>query len=253
MPGRVLAVVPTYGKFDFALKAVRSFLEHTPGGKVLLVDDGSPDWKHQKWKGWPGPELCVRVHYNKNDRNLTRSWNRGLSYAREHRFEFCVVTNSDVLFTPGWWPPLEHALNRGADLVGPLTNAPGHRPKQQVKNYLPDYAVTDEPRYLAKVAARLGEAATAPFHPCLINGFCLAARTSVWWANAFDSAHVFNPGKRFKMMRNEDELQGRWKKAGRVIALVAESFVFHYRGVTRPGSATGKEAKGWFRPGMARK
>jgi hypothetical protein len=35
------------------------------------------------------------------------------------------------------------------------------------------------------------------------------------------------------MIRNEDELMGRWRKLGFTSVIACSSFVFHYRGVTR--------------------
>ena len=58
-----------------------------------------------------------------------------------------------------------------------------------------------------------------------------------------DPHHVFNPGPKFKLIRNEDELQGRWLKAGRRIVVATGSFVYHYRGVTRRAADKPRKVK----------
>lgn len=242
---KVAVIVPTFSHFDYAEETVRTAYAHTPECRVFVIDDHSPDWK-ESWatslvKKFPTMRW---FRFGKNG-GLTRSWNRGLKWAREFKCPYAVTANSDLLFTPGWFEPLEWALNNGADLVGPLTNAPGHRPKQRVGRHIPDFVVKDDPDYLATCAAHLAVKNKELFTPMIINGFCMAAKTATWWAGAFDPANVFNP--KYKITKNEDELQGRWKKAGRVSALVPASLVFHYRGVTRKGATIGREGQGWFR------
>lgn len=154
-----------------------------------------------------------------------------------------MAGNSDLKFPPGWFTAIDAALANGAHLVGPVTNAPGHKPKQHVARALSGYKLSDVDAALATVQSRVEATHKQATWPGTINGFCMVARTDVWWSGAFDSDHVFNP--KFKMTRNEDELQGRWLKVGRKIVIVPGSFVYHYRSVSR-----GKRAK---RPGKALK
>ena len=72
----------------------------------------------------------------------------------------------------------------------------------------------------------------------------MVSTTDKWWSGAYSEEAVFNP--KHKMTKNEDELQGRWMKLGRVVAVSPGSFVWHYRGVTR-NSTKGAQGKGWFR------
>jgi GT2 family glycosyltransferase len=241
----VAVIVPTYGQFGYAAAAVESAYAHTPGCRVFLLDDHSPGWKSSWLADLKERFPDIRSHHFGKNGGLTRSWNEGLRWAREFGCAYTVVSNSDVLFTPGWFEPLVWALDNGADLVGPMTNAPGHQPKQQVTRQLPDYELTDHPDKLRQTAERLAAKNPKIFTPLRVNGFCMIAKTVTWWEGAFDESNVFNP--KFKLTRNEDELQGRWKKAGRVTAVVPGSFVFHYRGVTRKGATKGREGQGWFR------
>jgi len=133
-------------------------------------------------------------------------------------------------------------LSRGAAaLVGPVTNAPGHRPRQQVKGLVKGYKVSDDQAYIDGVAARLSQDRRLElWSPNRINGFCMAAKTETWWAGAHGAEHVFDPGRKFKLTKNEDELQGRWEKKKIAVGIVPGSFVFHYRGVSRGAKGTGR-------------
>jgi len=237
---RVAIVIPVRGHFGYARLAVRTALENTPDPLVILVDDASPGWRDRDWK-FPAERFLL--HRFKKNRGLSAAWNAGLVLARNAGAEAAVATNSDVLFPPGWWPPLEKELLPGR-LLGPITNAPGHRRRQQVLRFLPDYKLTDDMKYLAKVQARLTKEQSGKLIFDRINGFCMAARIDDWFRFACAPDTVFNP--RYPMNRNEDELQGRWRKSGGKTVIVPASCVFHYRGVTR-NAIRGKTGFGWYR------
>lgn len=248
---RVAAVIPTYSHFDFAHRAVLSFLRTTPESVAILVDDGSPDWPgHGELASWAPADRFLHYRFEKNDKNLTRSWNHGLVIARQVGAAYTVLTNSDVQFIEGWWPSLQFALDkRGVDLAGPLTNAPGHRRRQDWANYLHKPSKTDSPdqlvRSMQRVRKAVGNKAVWPVRG--VNGFCLAAKTATWWTKPHGEDTPLDPA--FKMEKNEDKLAARWRKLGRKIAIVPGSFVFHYRGVSRGDKATrGNHGKGHYRP-----
>jgi hypothetical protein len=106
------------------------------------------------------------------------------------------------------------------------------------------YKVSDDRSYINEVQAIMFMRYGAQVWRTLINGFCMVSTTDKWWSGAYSKEAVFNP--KHKMTKNEDELQGRWMKLGRVIAVSPGSFVWHYRGVTR-NSTKGAQGKGWFR------
>lgn len=248
-PPRVAIVIPTFNALDYARKAVRTALATTPDPLVLVVDDNSPTWKGAKTWGdlWGHP--LVRFHRFPQNGGLTRSWNWGIKEGIAAGATAVVAGNSDLLFPPGWWEPLEAALlARPLLLAGPLTNAPGHRPEQQVARYLPGYKLTDDPGYLAEAQARLLAEAPDGVKAAKVNGFCMAALAASWERFRHASGQYFDPSPKFRMTKNEDELQGRWAKAGGATGYVPRAFVFHYRGCTRKGATRGKEGRGFFRP-----
>lgn len=256
-------IIPVYSALKYAAGAARSALENTRSvrARVFLVDDASPDWD-DAGKRRPLDEVCsdyrsrVSLVRFPDNGGLTRSWNHGLRLAAEGAFDFAVVTNSDVVFTPAWELPIVRALGSGGaaalDLAGPVTNAPGTESAQDVRNYLPGYEPSDDPRELKRVADALYGGHPAAAVPGAINGFCMAARTERWWAHAYDAGHVFRPRNDFDskgrrnptplMTLNEYELQARWREAGLRAGFCPGSFVFHYRSVSRGERYAGGQA-----------
>lgn len=257
-PGALLLVVPTYRAHAYALQTAATALAAFDGTRVAVVDDGSPDWPGDDYyqNVHPGRVVCHR--YPKNDRNLTRSWNWGARLARDLKFPYVAFGNSDLKFPAGWWEPIRAALDDGRlDLAGPLTNAPGHRRQQEYSRHLRKTAplgvvpkTTDEDAVLVAVtkglARRFGSAPVPLFGH--LNGFLMAGKTDTLWADAHDKKHLFNPGDRFKMTRNEDEFCGKLITRGRRVGAVPTSYVFHYRGVSRADGRRGRQAEGLYRP-----
>ncbi len=263
----ILVVVPTYGHFDYALKAVASALRNTRALEphVLVVDDASPDrlsrdihhpddasygrfQANLRELRYEFGEHRVRQAVFDTNGGLTRSWNCGLAHAKDTGHDFCCVTNSDVIFTPDWDYYVFKALDRSvvpAHLVGPLTNAPGASPRQYVGRYSVTYdkARGDDPAHMDMVAAELYHQQGGRYVDEHLNGFCLTALTATWWKHAYDEGHVFRPRNDFNskgqrnptplMTLNEDELQGRWTKAGLNCEVSLGSYVYHYRAVSR--------------------
>lgn len=246
---KIAVIVPMYNKFAYARRACLSFFKYTESdGIAIVVDDASPYYKKQNWGSWYKglPEDRIVFKHFPHNAGLTRGWNWGLKMAQSLGAEFAVCGNSDILFTPHWEHGLLHNLKAGYQLVGPVTNAPGptNGGRQRVANYYPNYQVTDDPEYLARVADYLYKNfplstihGNAP-----VNGFFMMAATQTWWDGKFDQEHVFNPAK--KMTGNEDELQRRWRSRGWKAGFVPSSFIFHYRAVSR-GDAF--KHRGWYR------
>jgi hypothetical protein len=241
---RTLFILPTYGAFSYARKALLTFRQHCLGD-CLIVDDASPKWEER----WPifyeaQPPRVYEHHFPLHG-GLTRSWNFGLQFAKEHGYGYALCGNSDLLFTPGCLDPLRR-LAESFQLIGPLTNCPGPAQygQQQVKRWLPDFKVSDDADYLADAAARLQQHFGGKWLEGVhLNGFCLFAKIATWWDGAFDSEHVFRPRNDLNSRGqrnpdplnclNEDELQGRWRAKNMRSVIALDSLVFHYRAVSR--------------------
>jgi glycosyltransferase involved in cell wall biosynthesis len=215
----ILIVIPTYNHFDYAARAVESALANTRTLKprVLVVDDASPDrlgadFADPDGKGYAG--FLYWVKYQKQvhgddaisladfsvNGGLTRSWNAGLAWAKRHGHDFCCVANSDLIFAPGWDDDVFTVLNREKyALVGPVTNAPGTNEHQYVGRYAVTYdpLKKDDKAHIAAVQNELRMSQRLRTKDTTLNGFCMAAFTHTWWANAYDADHVFRPRNDF--------------------------------------------------------
>jgi GT2 family glycosyltransferase len=246
----ILVIVPSCGHFDFVYRTLVS-LESTRNDELtgldyIVIDDASPDWETVDWNCFPRPD-CRKFHFDTHG-GLTRSWNHGLTLARAEGYRYAICANSDLVFSPGSVKHLVSALESDASLVGPLTNAPGHCPWQNVRPFLTggeEWLIDDSIKSISSISTKLASCTIGPI-ACPLNGFCLAARTDTWWLGAFDHAAVFNPA--FPLNHNEAELQKRWYSLGLKSAMVPQSYVFHYRSVSRTDGLKGRVSEGAFRP-----
>jgi GT2 family glycosyltransferase len=237
--GGLAFVNPLFNGYCYARRATLSFFAKTPkelNPLCILVDDASPLYADQDWDFWFDGiprDRCLFVHFPENG-GLTRSWNTGLALAKEGKATYAIAGNSDVLFTQGWSEGLCHHLSSGASLVGPVTNAPGmtNSQRQNVRAFFRGYQVRDDAAYLEAVARYLQtNYPINTFHADFINGFFLMSTVQQWWEGSFDKQHIFDP--RNRMIHNEDELERRWRRAGKVVGFTPRSFIFHYRAVSR--------------------
>ena len=243
---RVGAVIPVFGQFDFAYRTVTSLIDSVPDATIVMVDDCSTDelgWTYLVQSLRHHNVATHRFHRNKG---ITRGWNFGAEFLLARGCSHVLFANSDLVFPRQFLPPLLRALAAGRKLVGPLTNAPGHVPEQNVRRYLTGYQLSDAPDLINTTQcelARFGN--TSVDHK--VNGFCFLTTANTLIANRYNSKCFFNPAPRFRMIRNEDEFQGRLFKmyGAEAAAIVLSSFVFHYRGVTRGINGS---SEGWFRP-----
>ena len=226
-----------------------SFFDTTPDGVAIVVDDGSTDWNDSYEQ-----ELLIiahrysrpihLIHFEKNG-GLTRSWNQGLSKALDLKADYAIAGNNDIVFTPAWYEGLITAADKHKGLVGPLSNAPGTTAKglQEVKKYIPRYHLSDSPIVLKQQAAYLKSNYAQQQVISEVNGFFQFASMSSWVKGKYSNELFYrasNPyrsnGKRNPtplMTMNEDELQKRWHKKGMPSVIALDSFIFHYRSVTR--------------------
>lgn len=268
MKPTLLIVVPTYGAFDFAARAIRSATVNTRTCEpyFIVVDDATPVSARDHWHDLYGAMNELRsgkawYHSFSENGGLTRSWNYGIEGAINFGCDYCCVTNSDVVFTPGWDGPIVEGLKSGMALLGPSTNAPGTEEYQCADRWLPSgypFVVNDDQSNLDGIAKALFEQNGNTIVRGPINGFCMIAETGTWDAHRYAKHEVFRPRNELNsfgkknftplMTLQEYELQKRWHKAGLQTGLCPGSFVFHYRAVSRGRRyLRGK----WFRTGRS--
>ena len=270
---RSLAVVMTScGHLDYARQAILSVCEKSAcrGVHVFLIDDASSDWQprweqisadFQRYDGIDDPLRVLAGNTFPERGGLLRSWNHGLDVAcRAHPFDYICVVNDDVLFTQDWDRHLIEAIEQGGyQLVGPLTNAPGTEPGQNIGRIWPSYEPSDDPLVLENQRRQLLGAtnAEAPWVDQTLNGFCLFAAREQWLAGRYDVDLnlFFRPRNDLtsKGWPNPDplsclgeyELQRRWHARGWKSGLSLRSFVFHYRSISRGDKYRGQNS---YRP-----
>jgi glycosyltransferase involved in cell wall biosynthesis len=255
----LLVVVPTYNQFDYAIHAIRTALAHTTqfDTHVAVVDDASPDrlnktaayaeyvTKLEALQHEFGRRRITTFSFDSNG-GLTRSWNAGLRIACRDTHDFCCITNSDVLFAPGWDVPLLPAIRQGFDLLGPVTNTPGTEKEQYVGNYsvVYDKRHKDDTEHIAAVQQELATNQGSRVKISVLNGFCLfGAVRATWWDTAYSATDVFCPVNTLNargrknptplMTLNEYEFQTRLHARGRRSGICLGSYVYHYRAVSR--------------------
>lgn len=245
---RIGFVCPVYRALEFdsyTRRSLESFFDTTPGGVAIVVDDHSPHWTDAYARSLTAIRPGAELHLLRFDTagGLTRSWNAGLTKAQTLGLDYAIAGNNDIIFTHRWQTGMLQALDQGYALVGPLSNAPGTQPRQDVQRYCPTYRLTDQAEALDQTAAELYRNHLGHVLEQKINGFFQMAAMPTWEAGKYDAVHHYCPSNPFTsrglpnptplMTLNEDELQARWQRCGRQSAIVLSSFIFHYRAVSR--------------------
>lgn len=248
---KICLVMAQYNQLDYTEMAIESFFKNTTGADtgIILVDDCSPEYDNE-WACELTTKYNVTVIRNEKNLKLTASLNLGFNYipaSFQDNETFVGIVNNDILFSPYWHKPLIRALKSNKfHLVGPCSNAPGvtARGFQDVRLYTSEYELSDTEESIARIRNHIGERDPVETK---INGFFMFSSYHLWRSGAYqdDSAElklfecpipVMPSGRRNPtpwMTGQEDELQSRWKKKGRRMACCPDSFIFHYRSVSR--------------------
>jgi glycosyltransferase involved in cell wall biosynthesis len=259
---RIGFVCPTYKALElhsYTEKSILTFFATTPGGVVIVVDDGSGgfnrEYVRRLAKLAPEPDRIVIEHFPRA-LGLTRSWNRGLSICADKQLDFGIAGNNDIIFPTRWYEGLIQLTAAGVALTGPLSNAPGVTAKgaQEITRHIQDYTLSDDLALLDSYSLDLLARNKGRYHLSPINGFFQFAEMSAWIKGKYDNQHFYKPVNFFTTTGsknatpyttlNEDELQARWHKIGLKSGIALSSFIFHYRAVSRGD----KYKRGlWFR------
>lgn len=262
MDPRIVYILPSYRNFEYARACLLSLHRHSSFVLAIAIDDASPDWNvHPDW--WQGTGGPVSTYRFSKRGGLTRSWNAGMLLAQQFRPDYIVCGNNDVLFSPGWWQGLCHALDVGYAIAGPVSNAPGvtaPNGRQHVRSYLPGYAASDDPASITQTARILDTWYRGKMVESAVNGFFMMAKSDTWREHGYCRGSLFpafirklsstRPNRTPGMTGQEDWIETNSRKKGLRSCVVPSSFIFHYRSVSR-GDAYVRDD--WTRMAMASK
>jgi len=219
--GENLLVLTTAGRLKWLERAIETLRDPLD---VLVVDDATPsDVGIGDFCKTKGLKFLTRP----KAKGLTHSWNAAYWFFRENRYKKCILSNDDVKFPKGFSNGLLGGLEK-FDLVGPVSNRPGHGIAQKVKEFTA-VSVTEDNMDQVQEALLQKYSETPLVEHGFVNGFCFAFSTTVQ-EFMFSDELLFNPAKR--NIGNEGDLIRRMNEQGGKIGFCRTSYVWHAKSGT---------------------
>ncbi len=136
-------VIPHYGvNIDLVCKLLNcltSIASYSSDCRVILVDNGSPDWDCPAIDKVLGPVPFMSIRNSKN-LGFVRAINQGLQYSTA---PYIVMLNNDTIVAPGWLEALRQPFleDPTVGIVGPVTDDSGwqgryHRDNPDAKEWV---------------------------------------------------------------------------------------------------------------------
>ena len=125
MPRKVVVdvVVPVYRGLEETRRCLASVLANTgkPLGRIIVIDDLSPDPKLSAWLRALADKGCIHLVRNRRNLGFVASANRGMAEAGRYDV---VLLNSDTEVPPGWlaWLSAQAYADRCIASVSPFSN-----------------------------------------------------------------------------------------------------------------------------------
>jgi GT2 family glycosyltransferase len=113
-------IVPHYGSSkltDLCLRCIESIRENSWNYRLILVDNGSPEFRRLEPEVRRHPHTLIR---NTKNLGFVRAVNQGLWSSTAERI---VILNNDTEVVAGWLEKLDAALIQDIGLAGPRTTA----------------------------------------------------------------------------------------------------------------------------------
>jgi len=216
-------VVCVHNALSDVQRCLEAVVRHTnPPYSLILVDDGSESETHAYLSEFANSQGAVLLR-NEEAKGYTRAANQGL---RRSSADYVVLLNSDAVVTPEWLDRLIACAesNPRIGLVGPLSNTASWQSIPEIEsqgdwpaNPLPAGMTIEEMgRLVARYSARLYP--PMPF----LNGFCLFIRREVIAEIGYFDEETFGAG-----YGEEDDYALRARKAGWLLALADDAYVYH--------------------------
>jgi glycosyltransferase involved in cell wall biosynthesis len=129
---KIPILIPVYGNVDYTKKCIASLLRHTDPNlfECLIIDNGStddtPQYLQELVAKKPENFRAIRLETNLG---FGGGLNKGFELIRSFKWEYCVVANNDLLFTPNWLAQMLTAMTTfpapRVGIVGPMSNFAG--------------------------------------------------------------------------------------------------------------------------------
>jgi len=187
-----------------------------------LVDDGSESETRDYLSEFANAQRAVLLR-NEEAKGYTRAANQGLWRSSA---DYVVLLNSDTVVTPEWLDRLVACAESDPriGLVGPLSNTASWQSIPEIEfqgdwpaNLLPaEMTIEEMGQLVARYSARLYP--PMPF----LNGFCLLIRQEVIKEIGYFDEETFGAG-----YGEEDDYALRARKAGWLLALADDAYVYH--------------------------
>ena len=211
-----------FNQLDYTINGLKSLIQNTHNTynikyKFYLLDDCSADNTYKEFND----KKNLIYYREKKQLGVNNLWNIACELTKKS--DFLIITNNDVKYSKDWANRLiNQMIKNKAVAAGPITNAPGNRNKQNVRQYLNDYDASDKDKDIALISSKLNNFPS--FHYYTLNGFCMAF--NMRWLNTLDKPIINSPDANFA----GEELF--FKKYPCNPLIVPSSFIFHYKQVS---------------------
>lgn len=172
-------IIPIYNAYEDVIKCVESLIDRIPTyGKLLLINDGSPDERISELLDSYLVDNKIEVIHNEKNIGYTKTINKAIKYALDREKCDIILLNSDTIVTDGWARNLRHIAYSKKE-VGTVTarsnNAGAFSVPNVGTNIIPDYlSIPEMGLLLRQIEFNYSESSPTG------NGFCLYIKNEVF-------------------------------------------------------------------------